>query len=139
MANLLSYCPPFSLPMSTGISCILCHHVALVSASANSRGEHSLFLNLFILFSALLEGKPQKNSYCSNKISGDAITWLPKLQVRVNNYFAARLRLNAGHTLHPAKIPAPLASSGSSQMLNSAPEWGAAVSVTHGKEVIRIS
>ena len=67
------------------------------------------------------------------------IPWLPKLQVRVNNYFAARLRLNAGHTLHPAKIPAPLASSGSSQMLNSAPEWGAAVSLTHGEEVIRIS
>ena len=93
-------------------------------------------LNLFILFSALLEGKPQKNSYCSNKISGDAITWLPKLQVRFNNYFPAILRLNAGHTFHPAKIPAPLASSGSSQMLNSAPEWGPAVSLTHGEKVI---
>ena len=65
-----------------------------------------MFLNLFILFSALLEGKPQKNSYCSNKISGDAITWLPKLQARLNSYFPARLRLHIQGTLStPPRSP----------------------------------
>merc|ERR1719232_1221414 len=41
---------------------------------------YDMFSGAFAFQNTLLEGQPQKNSYCSNKISGDAITWLPKLQ-----------------------------------------------------------
>ena len=37
-------------------------------------------IHICVPTSALLEGEPIKNTDCDSKISGESITWLPKLQ-----------------------------------------------------------